>query len=117
MVLIVPIARRNLISARPLAWLSGAAGAIALVVGSVQVAREDLLRGWLLYPLSLLPFDVSWRADDRINLREATLTASGDPSALENWPVAHSWNWIDEWLPLGGACGKPISGFLVFSCL
>jgi len=96
-VLIALVARRKLISARPLAWSIGAAGAIALIVGLVQVARDYLLSGWLLYPLSLFPVDVSWQAADPVNLREATLAAARDPSAPEYWPVAHSWTWVDEW--------------------
>ncbi len=79
------------------AWMLGGVGTLAAVVGGVQVVRDYLLSGWLLYPLSVLPFDVSWRAADPINLREATLAAARDPSAPEYWPVAHSWMWVDEW--------------------
>jgi len=78
-------------------WALSGFGVIAVAVGSVQVCRDYFLSGWFLYPLSILPFDVEWRAVDPINLREATLAAARDPSAPEYWPVAHSWNWINEW--------------------
>lgn len=94
---IILIRRRRSLNGIEAAWSFGSVGALALFMGTVQVARDYLLSGWLLYPLSLLPFDVDWRAVDPVNLREATLAAARDPSAPEYWPVAHSWNWIDEW--------------------
>ena len=96
-VLLVFVARRRYINAARLVWSVSVVGVIAFIVGTVQIVRDYLLSGWLLYPLSLLPFDVSWRAVDPTSLREATLAAARDPSAAEYWPVAHSWIWIDEW--------------------
>lgn len=96
-VLLVFVARKSFINAPQLVRSVSTVGVIAFLVGSVQIMRDYLLSGWLLYPLSLLPFDVSWRALDPTSLREATLAAARDPSAAEYWPVAHSWMWIDEW--------------------
>ena len=95
--LIVFFMRRSNLRSASLARTLGGLGVIAGAVGAIQVYRDYLLSGWLLYPLSILPFDVSWRAVDPINLREATLAAARDPSAPEYWPVAHSWMWVDEW--------------------
>ena len=96
--LIVLYARRRKLKTAALTWSVIGIGVTAVTVGAVQVLRDYLLSGWLLYPLSVLPFDVPWRAADPINLREATLAAARDPSAPEYWPIAHSWTWVDEWL-------------------
>lgn len=70
----------------------------ALVAGAgfvVSGARDYLLSGWWLYPLSVLPFDVAWRAPDPINPRLATLGAARNPEDL--WAAAQSWSWIADW--------------------
>jgi hypothetical protein len=91
------IHRRNSLIPSALSWAATGVGVIAAVMGVISVVRDYLLSGWLLYPLSIYPFDVDWRAADPIYLREATLANARDPLAAEYWPVAHSWNWIDEW--------------------
>lgn len=73
------------------------AGALA-VLGLLVVLRDRMLSGWILYPLSLLPLDVPWRAEDPTTLRDATLAAARDPGAPDQYVVAHSWGWIPAWL-------------------
>ena len=69
---------------------------IAVVLGVGMVARDYVLSGWLQYPLSVLPFDVPWRAADPAVLREATLAFwrdRGNPAgALEGW------SWVGPWI-------------------
>jgi hypothetical protein len=79
-----------------LAWLL--LGAFAVVVAALQTARDYVLSGWLLYPVSLHAFDVPWRAVDPIVVREATLSAARDPSRPDHGIVAHSWAWIPSWV-------------------
>jgi hypothetical protein len=79
-----------------LAWV--AIGSAVVVLGGLQIARDRLLSGWLLYPLSLASFDVPWLAVDPVGPREATLAAARDPSAPDHYVVAHSWGWISPWL-------------------
>jgi hypothetical protein len=73
------------------------AGAV-IVLGTLQVLRDRLLSGWLLYPLSLFAFDVPWRADDPTVPREATLAAARDAFNPDQFSVAHSWSWIPIWI-------------------
>lgn len=68
-----------------------------LLLGAVQVYRDYLLSGWLLYPLSVLSWDVAWLGRDPTPLRDATLAAARDPSAADGYAVAHSWDWIGAW--------------------
>lgn len=68
---------------------------LTLVV--VQVLRDRLLSGWLLYPLSIWNFDVPWLAQDPTAQRDATLAAARNPLAADQWAVAHSWEWIVPW--------------------
>jgi hypothetical protein len=75
-----------------------AIGGAVVVLGGLQIARDRLLSGWLLYPLSLASFDVRWLAVDPVGPREATLAAARDPSAPDHYVVAHSWAWISPWL-------------------
>ena len=79
------------------AWRSlAAAGAFAAVIGALQLGRDAVLSGWLLYPFSLLPLDVPWLAPDPWQLRTATLGNARDPSAT--WASAEGWDWIGPWL-------------------
>lgn len=76
--------------ALPALWL--------LALGAVQVYRDYLLSGWLLYPLSVHSWDVAWLGRDPTPLRDATLAAARDPSATDGYAVAHSWDWIGAWV-------------------
>jgi hypothetical protein len=68
---------------------------VALATTFVIGARDYVLSGWLLYPLSLFAFDVSWLAADPTPLREVTLGFHRNPTdaagALGNWA------WIPDW--------------------
>lgn len=70
----------------------------AAVLAGVQIWRDVVLSGWLLYPLSVFSFNVPWLADDPTGPRDATLAAARDPLAPDHWQVAHSWDWIGPWL-------------------
>jgi hypothetical protein len=71
--------------------------AIAAVVAAIAATLRDVvLSGWLQYPLSLLAFDVPWRAPDPVNDRLATLGFHRDPTDL--WDAAHGYGWIVAWL-------------------
>ena len=77
-------------------WASAVTvGVITALTGLAGAARDFVLSGWLLYPLSILPFDVPWRAEDPVNERLATLGFHRDPSTL--WDAAISWGWIGPW--------------------
>lgn len=75
---------------------SAAVGVLAVLGGIAQAWRDYILSGWLVYPLSLLPFDVPWRAPDPVYLRTATLGYHRDANDL--WQAAESWDWILPWL-------------------
>ena len=74
-----------------------AVGTMAAVLGGLQVVRDRLLSGWLVYPLSVLPSDVPWRSPDPTPFRDATLAAARNPAAADQYQVAHSWDWIGPW--------------------
>lgn len=91
----VLIKRRKLLTrseSLPLLFSVLIAGAL---VGT-QIVRDRLLSGWLMYPLSVLPFDVPWRALDPVNTRLSTLGAARDP---ENYLAAtEGWEWVGPWV-------------------
>ena len=74
--------------------------AFVLVAGvlllAVQAIRDYLLSGWLQYPLSVLPFDVPWRALDPVNTRMSTLGFARNPLDYEQ--AMHGWSWVMPWL-------------------
>lgn len=72
-----------------------AAGALTLIIAIEQAMRDRLLSGWLQYPLSVLAFDVPWRAADPVDARAATLGTARDPSDL--WQAAEGWSWVGAW--------------------
>jgi hypothetical protein len=74
-----------------------AAGVLALLVGGLQIARDYVLSGWLMYPLSLHRFSVDWAASDPVDTRNATLAAARDYSTTDGYYTAHSWDWIPLW--------------------
>ena len=75
-------------------WALLAGAAVALAV--IQTVRDYLLSGWLQFPLSILPFDVPWRAPDPVLLREATLGAARDAANFRE--AAQGWSWVAPWL-------------------
>lgn len=99
--LLVAVALSALILRRKVLTRSGALPLLfsvligmALVV--TQVVRDRLLSGWLMYPLSVLPFDVPWQALDPVNTRLSTLGAARDP---ENYLAAtEGWGWVTPWV-------------------
>ena len=68
---------------------------VGLLLAIAQILRDRLLSGWLQYPLSLVSFNVPWRASDPVWFRKATLGAARDPEDL--WKAAESWQWISGW--------------------
>lgn len=79
-------------------WLRAAVivGIPAILGGLAQIARDYVLSGWLVYPLSLMSFDVPWRAPDPVYLRIATLGYHRDSDDL--WQAAEGWGWVGPWL-------------------
>ncbi len=80
--------------------LSLKAGFVLLLLSScaalVMAGRDYILSGWLLYPLSVLPFGVSWRATDPESLRMATLGFARDPA--RTWESISGWEWVGAWI-------------------
>lgn len=68
------------------------------VLALVTLLRDRVLSGWLLYPLSVISFDVPWLADDATGWRDATLAAARDPLSADGYVTAHSWGWIAPWI-------------------
>lgn len=85
---------RGVVGSRGAVWLVPAG--LAVVLAAAMTARDYVLSGWLQYPLSILAFDVPWRAADPTGLREATLgfwRDREDPAgALDGWA------WVGGWL-------------------
>lgn len=88
--------RRPAAGAPRLGLTMGVFSIFALVTAGAATARDYLLSGWLQYPLSVLAFDVPWRADDPSSNRSATLGFHRNPNDL--WEAAQSWGWIGPWL-------------------
>lgn len=91
--------------------------AMIIVLAALQTLRDRLLSGWLQYPLSVLPFDVPWRAVDPVDARAATLGTARDPEHL--WQAASGWDWVRPWVTaLPGqwetwACACLLAGILI----
>jgi hypothetical protein len=73
--------------------ISGLAVSSALVLSLI---RDRSLSGWWLYPLSVLPFDVPWRAPDPDELRQATLGYHRNPEDI--WGSLQGWHWVISWV-------------------
>jgi len=95
LVLIVLHWRRGACQSRRWRSSAVAVGVLTALAGVAGAARDFVLSGWLLYPLSIFPFDVPWRANDPVNERLATLGFHRDPSTL--WDAANSWTWVGPW--------------------
>ena len=67
---------------------------VAAVIATL--ARDIILSGWLLFPLSTFPVPVDWRAPDPTFLRLATLGYHRDPENL--WESTEGWNWVGSWI-------------------
>ena len=78
------------------ARLIAVTGSLALFAGIMSVVRDRLLSGWAMYPLSVLPFDVPWRAADPTPFREATLGYHRDPDEI--WGSVSGWAWVPGWI-------------------
>jgi hypothetical protein len=76
-------------------WLL-AGGIVGGAAAVVQIARDYVLSGWLLYPLSVFPFDVPWLAQDPVGLRAATLGYHRDPENL--WQSVEGFGWVSAWI-------------------
>lgn len=70
-------------------------GTLSVLIGGAMLLRDYLLSGWLLYPLSLFPMDVPWRAEDPQGLRDATLGFHRDPTDISG--ALDGWQWIEGW--------------------
>lgn len=66
----------------------------ALVV--LGAARDRVLSGWWLYPLSIVPFDVPWQASNPEGLRAATLGFARNPEDFQS--ATSGWQWLRPWL-------------------
>ena len=67
---------------------------VAAVIATL--ARDIILSGWLLFPVSTFPVPVDWRASDPTFLRLATLGYHRDPESL--WESTEGWNWVASWI-------------------
>ena len=70
--------------------------AIGVAAVIATLARDIILSGWLLFPLSSFPVPVDWRAPDPTFLRLATLGYHRDPENL--WESTEGWNWVASWI-------------------
>ncbi len=70
--------------------------AIGVAAVIATMARDIILSGWLLFPLSTFPVPVDWRAPDPTFLRLATLGYHRDPENL--WESTEGWNWVASWI-------------------
>jgi hypothetical protein len=77
----------------PLAGL----GAVAVLLAAATAVRDYVLSGWLVYPLSILPLPVEWRADDPDWLRAITVGIARDPGPGYQ-EAATGYAWLPGWL-------------------
>ena len=82
---------------RPTVVVASATVAVMGVAAVIAtLARDIILSGWLLFPLSTFPVPVDWRAPDPTFLRLATLGYHRDPENL--WESTEGWNWVASWI-------------------
>ena len=73
----------------------GVAAALGLFAAVSAALRDYFLSGWLQFPLSILAFNVPWRATDPTWNREATLGYHRDPASM--WNSIEGWEWVAPW--------------------
>lgn len=95
-VILVALQRKTTWFGHPRTWIFPS-GLILLLAVTVAM-RDRVLSGWLLYPLSLVPLNVPWQANDPTAPRDATLAAARDATAPDQFVVAHTWEWIPNWI-------------------
>lgn len=88
--------RRSSSDRRQVVTLAGVMVVATGIAAVLAAARDYLLSGWLQYPLSIVAFDVPWRAANPTDPRTATLGAARDPEDL--WAAAEGWGWIPAWI-------------------
>ncbi len=69
---------------------------LGIVLLVTQSARDYLLSGWLQYPLSLISFNVPWRAADPVWNRDATLGNARNPADI--WGSLEGFAWLGPYL-------------------
>lgn len=81
-----------------------AAGRASIVVGiawaalgALMVARDYVLTGRAVFPLSLWTWDVPWLVDDPSELRRITIAIARDPSPTYQ-EASHGYAWLPGWL-------------------
>ena len=80
-------------------WPKRSIAAVAIAgaaAAAVTAMRDTILSGWLLFPASVFPLPVEWRAPDPTFLRLATLGYHRDP--LNLWDSVDGWTWIPAWI-------------------
>lgn len=70
--------------------------ALGMLSAGAAALRDYFLSGWLQYPLSIVAFDVPWRATDPTWNREATLGYHRNPAAM--WNSIEGWEWVGPWI-------------------
>ena len=88
--------RRGQVHPRQARTAAALVAVLAVLAAALATARDVVLSGWLQYPLSVLPFDVPWRAADPTQYRDATLGYHRDPANL--WESVEGWSWVGPWL-------------------
>ncbi len=82
---------------RPVEWMPWLLVAVAgLLLATIQTIRDYILSGWVQFPLSIWPFDVTWLATDPVVLRTLTLGSARDPANFRE--VTDNWSWVLTWL-------------------
>lgn len=70
--------------------------ALGFALAIFSVLRDYRLSGWAVYPLSVLAFDVPWRAEDPTVLRAITIGIARD-SGPAYQDAAHGYAWLIPW--------------------
>lgn len=94
-ILVISWCRRRESPTASRSWI--AVGILIGLAGVATLARDRVLSGWVLYPLSLLPTNVPWQAEDPTPFRIGTLAAARNPASEDGYVTAHSWDWLTAW--------------------
>ncbi|MHB1066262.1 MAG: LIC_10190 family membrane protein [Candidatus Nanopelagicales bacterium] len=95
-VVVAAVRARHISSAGPVLGRAALVSGAVLIAAAVTLARDYVLSGWVLYPLSVHSFDVPWLALDPADTRNATLGNARNPSDL--WNASEGWSWIGPWM-------------------